>query len=47
MFKKLFIYIILSLCFIESSHANLDIKAKSRWPLDKSAPFMKGPGLKL
>ena len=26
---------------------NLDIKAKSRWPLDKSAPFMKGPGLKL
>ena len=21
--------------------------AKSRWPLDKSAPFMKGPGLKL
>ena len=26
---------------------NLDIKAKSRWPLDESAPFMKGPGLKL
>jgi D-alanyl-D-alanine carboxypeptidase (penicillin-binding protein 5/6) len=29
MFKKLFIYIILSLCFIESSHANLDIKART------------------
>ncbi len=26
---------------------SLDIKAKSRWPLDESAPFMKGPGLKL
>jgi len=26
---------------------NIDISAKSRWPLDKSAPFMKGPGLKL
>ena len=25
----------------------LDISAKSRWPLDKSAPYMKGPGLKL
>jgi len=29
MFKKLFIYIILSLCFIESSYANLDIKART------------------
>jgi len=29
MFKKLFIYIILSLCFIEFSHANLDIKART------------------
>ena len=26
---------------------DLNIKARSRWPLDKSAPFMKGPGLKL
>ena len=26
---------------------NLDISARSRWPLDKDAPYMKGPGLKL
>ena len=26
---------------------DLNIQAKSRWPLDSSAPFMKGPGLKL
>ena len=26
---------------------DLNISAKSRWPLDKSAPYMKGPGLKL
>ena len=26
---------------------NLNAKARSRWPLDESAPFMKGPGLKL
>jgi N6-L-threonylcarbamoyladenine synthase len=26
---------------------NLDVSAKSRWPLDKNAPYMKGPGLKL
>jgi|TARA_B110000438_G_scaffold216183_1_gene208700 N6-L-threonylcarbamoyladenine synthase len=26
---------------------NIDISARSRWPLDKNAPFMKGPGLKL
>ena len=26
---------------------NLDIVAKSRWPLDANAPYMKGPGLKL
>ena len=26
---------------------NLNISAKSRWPLDEDAPFMKGPGLKL
>ena len=25
---------------------NLDISARSRWPLDESAPYMKGPGLK-
>ena len=25
----------------------LDISVKSRWPLDESAPFMKGPGLRL
>jgi N6-L-threonylcarbamoyladenine synthase len=26
---------------------NLEISAKSRWPLDSKAPYMKGPGLKL
>ncbi len=26
---------------------DLNTTAKSRWPLDKKAPFMKGPGLKL
>ena len=26
---------------------NLNFEPKSRWPLDKSAPYMKGPGLKL
>ena len=26
---------------------NLNVPAKSRWPLDSSAPYMKGPGLKL
>ncbi len=26
---------------------NINITAKSRWPLDKTAPYMKGPGLKL
>ena len=25
----------------------INIEAKSRWPLDESAPYMKGPGLKL
>ena len=24
----------------------IDITAKSRWPLDEKAPYMKGPGLK-
>ena len=27
--------------------SNLEIKAKSRWQLDKNAPYMKGPGLNL
>ena len=26
---------------------NLDVEPRSRWPLDESAPYMKGPGLKL
>ena len=26
---------------------NLEFPSKSRWPLDKEAPFLKGPGLKL
>ena len=26
---------------------NIEIEAKSRWPLDDKAPYMKGPGLKL
>jgi len=26
---------------------DLNVPAKSRWPLDKNAPYMKGPGLKL
>ena len=26
---------------------DISISAKSRWPLDKNAPYMKGPGLKL
>ena len=26
---------------------NFNLPAKSRWPLDKNAPYMKGPGLKL
>ena len=26
---------------------NVNISAKSRWPLDENAPYMKGPGLKL
>ena len=25
----------------------ININAKSRWPLDERAPYMKGPGLKL
>ena len=33
--------------FKQNSTDNLDISAKSRWPLDKNAPYMKGPGLKL
>ena len=26
---------------------NIDVEARSRWPLDENAPYMKGPGLKL
>ena len=26
---------------------DLNTVPKSRWPLDKNAPYMKGPGLKL
>ena len=26
---------------------NINLEGKSRWPLDKNAPYMKGPGLKL
>ena len=26
---------------------NYNVAAKSRWPLDAKAPYMKGPGLKL
>jgi N6-L-threonylcarbamoyladenine synthase len=26
---------------------DVNVSAKSRWPLDKNAPYMKGPGLKL
>ena len=26
---------------------DFNISAKSRWPLDGDAPYMKGPGLKL
>ena len=26
---------------------NINLPAKSRWPLDKDAPYMKGPGLKI
>ena len=25
---------------------NLEFSAKARWPLDNTAPFLKGPGLK-
>ena len=26
---------------------DMNFRAKSRWPLDNTAPYMKGPGLKL
>ena len=26
---------------------DMNVKSRSRWPLDKNAPYMKGPGLKL
>ena len=28
-------------------YSEIDVEAKSRWPLDENAPYMKGPGLKL
>ena len=33
--------------FKKKSVNDLNVQARSRWPLDESAPFMKGPGLKL
>ena len=33
--------------FKKSMIDDLNKSAKSRWPLDKNAPYMKGPGLKL
>ena len=27
--------------------SDISLSAKSRWPLDENAPYMKGPGLKL
>ncbi len=33
--------------FKKNRRDNYNISAKSRWPLDKLAPYMKGPGLKL
>ena len=33
--------------FKKNMIGDLNISAKSRWPLDKKAPYMKGPGLKL
>ena len=33
--------------FKKNMFDNLNVSAKSRWPLDEKAPFMKGPGLKL
>ena len=27
--------------------SNLEFPSKARWPLDDSAPFLKGPGLKI
>ena len=27
--------------------SDINLSAKSRWPLDENAPYMKGPGLKL
>ena len=26
---------------------NLEFTSRARWPLDNSAPYLKGPGLKL
>ena len=32
--------------FKKNLTSNIDISARSRWPLDQNAPYMKGPGLK-
>ena len=33
--------------FKKGISSNLKAPARSRWPLDETAPYMKGPGLKL
>ena len=33
--------------FKRNLKGDINISAKSRWPLDENAPYMKGPGLKL
>ena len=33
--------------FKRNLKSDINISAKSRWPLDENAPYMKGPGLKL
>ena len=33
-------------CLYFGKITNLEFPSKARWPLDSSAPFLKGPGLK-
>ena len=33
--------------FKRNFKSDINLSAKSRWPLDENAPYMKGPGLKL
>ena len=33
--------------FKKNLRGDITVSAKSRWPLDENAPYMKGPGLKL